>query len=172
MIPRDSADYVVNGKIVKGVAQTIESGILFHLEPIPEGIKTMDYRMIIDGLWTPDPLNPSTVSGSSGVLASRILLPGKPVGTFDRDAPGTFRFNYRAAPGETITVGGSFNDWDPFMYEMREISPGYYTLALPFSPGVFHYIFFHRGEQIPDPANAKRLLTRDGRIVSEAEVFR
>jgi hypothetical protein len=54
------------------------------------------------------------------------------------------------------------------MYELRETSPGFYTLTLPFPPGSFQYVFFNRGERIPDPANTRKLYTRDGRIVSEA----
>ena len=168
MVPKDAAEYTVAGKIQKDVDQNRDSGIMFHLEPIPGNIKNMDYRMIIDGLWTADPLNPLTVSGPSGVVESRVPLPEKPI---TAAAPGTYRFSYRAPPGETITVGGSFNNWDPFMYELRETSPGLYTFTLPLPLGTFQYVFFKRGEMIPDPANARRLYSRDGRIVSEAVVY-
>lgn len=171
MLPRDSADFTVNGKIRKNVDQTIDSGILFHLEPIPGNLKNMDYRMIIDGLWTTDPLNPLTFSGPSGVAESRFPLPERPRVQAEKTPPGTYRFSYRAGPGETVAVGGSFNNWDPFMYELRETSPGFYTLSLPLPPGTYQYVFFHRGEIIPDPANPRRLYNREGRIVSEAVVY-
>ena len=170
MVPKDAAEYTnAAGKIRKGIDQNQDSGIMFHFESIPGNIKNMDYRMIIDGLWTADPLNPLTVSGPSGVVESRVPLPEKPIKE-TVPVPGTYRFSYRAPPGETITVGGSFNNWDPFMYELRETSPGLYTLTLPLPPGTFQYVFFRRGEMIPDPANARMLYSRDGRIVSEAVV--
>jgi hypothetical protein len=168
MIPRDTAEMFVNGKPKKGVDPNQDSGIMFHLEPIPLNMRNMDYRIIIDGLWTNDPLNPVSVTGPSGIVESRVTLPEKPGQFQDAVQPGTYRFTYHTTPGETVTVGGSFNNWDPFMYELREITPGFYTLTLPIPPGRFQYLFYHRGAQVPDPANSMRLYTREGNIVSEA----
>jgi len=168
LVPRDPAELAAAGKNRYNQDPLKDSGIMFHLQLIPENLKNMDYRMIIDGLWTADPLNPLTVSGSSGVLESRVPLPVKstaqrPGGTM----PGSYRFSLRAPPGEYITLGGSFNNWDPFMYELRELSPGSYSLTLPLPPGSYQYVFFSRGEQFPDPVNPRKLYTREGRIVSE-----
>ena len=170
MLPKDPAELAAAGKNRKNIDPNKDSGIMFYLQSIPENITNMDYRLIIDGLWTVDPLNPQTISGPSGIVASRVSLPAKSNTAPGTTPPGSYRFSYRAPPGESITVGGSFNNWDPFMYELRETSPGFYTLTLPLPPGSFQYVFFHRGEQIPDPANPKKLYTRDGRIVSEAAV--
>ena len=167
MIPRDPAEYTVRGRIQRGIDQNYDSGIMFHIEPIPLGIKNMDYRMIIDGLWTTDPLNPLSVSGVSGITESRVPLPDPPRTFPNTTPPGTYRFNYRSQPGQTITVGGSFNNWDPFMYVLKEISPGFYTFSLPLPSGSFLYVFFHRGEQVTDPDNPRRLYTREGIVASE-----
>jgi hypothetical protein len=172
MIPRDPADFLAAGKNAKYLDPNIDSGIMFHLEIIPANLGNMDYRLVFDGLWMADPLNPLAVSGPSGVVESRVPLPAAPKTPDPAGVPpGHYRFNFRAPPGETITVGGSFNNWDPFMYELREASPGFYTLTLPLPPGSFQYVFFNRGERIPDPANARKMYTRDGRIVSEAQLF-
>jgi len=170
LIPRDPAELFLNGKPIKGINPNIDSGILFHIETIPANLKNLDYRLIIDGLWSTDPANPITVTGPSGIMESRFPLPEKPKPYLDAVQPGTYRFIYRSDPGETITVGGSFNNWDPFMYELKEISPGFYTLTLPLPPGNFQYLFFHRGEQITDPENPRRLYNREGRAVSEGQV--
>ena len=170
VIPRDSAEFAMAGRNRKNYDPNEDSGIMFHLEPIPGNLKNMDYRLIIDGLWTADPLNPVTVTGASGVVESRVALPEKPK-TAEPARPGTYNFSYRAQSGETVTVGGSFNNWDPFMYELRETSPGLYTLSLPLPPGSFQYVFFHRGEAVPDPSNGRRLYSRDGRVVSEAQAY-
>ena len=170
MIPRDTAELMVNGRLDPRIDPYVDSGIMFHIEPIPIGLKNMDYRLIIDGLWTTDPTNPNRASGPSGVVSSRFPLPERPVTAATPTAPGTYSFSYRTAPGETVTVGGSFNNWDPFMYELRETSPGSYSLSLPLSPGTFQYVFFHRGEQVADPATRKLYLP-SGRIISEATVF-
>jgi len=169
MIPKDVSELALEAKN-RNASNFKDSGLLFHLETIPANIKFMDYRVIIDGLWTADPYNPRTVLGPSGIAESRIPLPEKPQNASDLTPPGTYRFNFRAPANETITVGGSFNNWDPFMYTLREEKPGFYTLLLSLPPGSFQYVFFHRGEWIPDPDNPKRRYSRDGRSVSEAIV--
>jgi hypothetical protein len=145
-----------------------DSGLLFHVQDIPDGIREMDYRLIIDGLWTADPLNPKGVMGSGGLLQSRVSLPprSRPVTTYD-SASG-LRISYNASPGEFITIAGSFNGWDPFMYEMRETSPGSYTFTLALPPGTYHYVFFYRGQRLLDPHNPNIAYTKDGKIASEA----
>jgi hypothetical protein len=149
-----------------------DSGILFHALTIPEELREVEYRLIIDGLWTFDPLNPrrrlDPVSGQirSFVPCGEVKRPPAPVDT----PPGYLTFTYTAESGELITVGGSFNGWDPFMYELRERSPGFYFLSLPLPPGIYQYVFFHRGERLPDPRNPRRVYTREGHIASEAVV--
>ena len=170
MIPKDHAELYVGGKLQKNIDPNRDSGIMFHLETIPASLTNMDYRIIIDGLWTTDPLNPITVKGPSGIAESRVSLPRRPEPQAAEATPGSYRFSYRAVPGEKVTVGGSFNNWDPFMYELEETIPGFYTLSLSLPPGRYQYVFFHRGEEIPDTLNARSLYTREGRIVSEAIV--
>ena len=38
-------------------------------------------------------------------------------------------------------------------------------------PGVFQYVFYHRGEAIPDPDNPRNRYSREGMVVSEAELY-
>jgi hypothetical protein len=159
-------------KVVPDIYQ--DSGILFYAQEIPKNLEELEYRLVIDGLWTADPLNPLRRQDEpSGQLRSVIPLPrqktpaaaGEPA-----SPPGHFRFTYRAPPGETVTVAGNFNGWDPFMYELRETAPGLYSLVLPLPPGTYHYVFYHRGERFEDPNNFNRIYTRDGKSASEAVV--
>jgi hypothetical protein len=169
MVPRNPDEFAAAGKNAKYLDPNVDSGIMLPLETIPPDITNMDYRLIVNGLWTADPLNPEAVTGSSGIVASRVPLPEKPK-TAPVARPGTYRFSFNAPPGETVTVGGSFNNWDPFMYELRETRSGFYTLTRPLPPGSFQYVFFHRGEEIPDPVNTRRIYLKNGRIVTEASV--
>jgi hypothetical protein len=151
-----------------------DSGILFHVYTIPEGLGELRYRLIIDGLWTTDPGNSRiSIDQKTGVSQSVVSLPliqrDRPV--FDPSGqPGGLSFTYTAPPGEQITVAGNFNNWDPFMYRLEEKSPGYYTLTLPLPPGTYHYVFFHRGQRLLDPANPFKAYTREGQAASEALV--
>jgi hypothetical protein len=149
-----------------------DSGILFHAQPLPKDIRELEYRLIIDGLWTVDPLNPlRRMDERSGIYRSVVTLPEPRKIPAALDAPpGTFGFTCRAPPGETVTVAGDFNGWDPFMYELRESAPGYYTLVLPLPPGTYHYVFFHRGRRFPDPANPAKVFGPRGEAISKAQV--
>ena len=149
----------------------IDSGILFLSYNLPKDLRELEYRMIIGGLWTTDPFNSRTRINASGLAVSVFQIPEmrKTVSTFDAPA-GSLLFNYSAPPGELVTVAGTFNGWDPFMYRLRETSPGNYSLILPLPPGTYHYVFFHRGQRILDPNNANRVFTRDGKVASSAVV--
>jgi hypothetical protein len=169
LITRDPAEIAAEGK-KKNIELNRDSGILFHVQTIPEGIRNLDYRMIIDGLWTQDPLNPRSVTGPSGLSQSRIAVPDMPRSVPVRETPGLLSLSYTAPPGETVTVAGNFNSWDPFMYEMKETSPGFYSLSLSLPPGVYEYVFFHRGERIPDPHNRDKVYSSEGKIASRTVV--
>ena len=170
VVPRDSAELNAPGltsRERRNLDPNEDAGIMFHLEIIPNNISNMDYRLVINGLWTSDPLNPLSVTGPSGVVESRVPIPTRPeISVSAEMPPGTYRFVFHAPPGEIITVSGTFNNWDPFMYELRETRSGFYTFSLPLPPGTFQYAFFYRGELVPDPSNMNRLYSRDGRAVS------
>ena len=170
LIPRDPAEIEAETtRRNRNVPQNEDSGILFHVEVIPSGLQNLDYRMVIDGLWTLDPVNSLSVSGPGNIAHSRVALPSRvrPPSTFD-GPEGTLSFRFIAPPGEIITVGGNFNNWDPFMYEMRETARGLYTLNLTLPPGTYHYVFYYRGERHTDPNNPNEVFTQDGKSASEA----
>jgi hypothetical protein len=170
LVQKDPAEIAANARN-KNFDPYMDSGILFHVEVIPDGMRNMDYRMIIDGLWTVDPLNPNAAAGSGGLYHSRVSVPARPRPHSTPDSPpGQLLFYFTAPPGEVITVAGTFNNWDPFMYEMRETSEGLYTLTLPLPPGLYQYIFFYRGERYLDPHNAAMVFSREGKAVSQAQV--
>ena len=150
-----------------------DSGILFFVYSIPEDLKgDLEYRLIIDGLWVKDPLNPDfRTDRGSGITRSVVAIPYiKRLDSLERGPAGTLNFTYYAPTGETITVAGSFNRWDPFMYQLRETSPGRYTLSLPLPPGTYQYTFFHRGERRLDPNNPVRVYTLEGKAANVATV--
>lgn len=148
-----------------------DSGILFHVQTIPKDLREMEYRMIIDGLWSPDPLNPLRKTSSAGLVHSRIPLPqisSPPPGP--DGIPGHLNFAFTAESGEIITVAGNFNGWDPFMYEMKETSRGNYSLVLPLQAGTYQYVYIYRGERVLDPRNRRIVYTQDGYTASETIV--
>jgi hypothetical protein len=171
LVAEDPGETPVQGRR-QDSASYRDSGILFYVFIIPTELTEVEYRLVIDGLWTFDPLNPQhRTDPLSGQIRSFIPLPkiNRPFSTTN-NPPGSLNFNYTAPPGESVTVAGNFNGWDPFMYELQEKSPGVYSLILPLPPGVYQYAFFHRGQRIPDPHNTNRIYTREGHIASEAVI--
>ncbi|MDR2551952.1 MAG: glycogen-binding domain-containing protein [Treponema sp.] len=171
MIPNENAGPWIKEKPPADLYR--DSGMLFYVFTVPEKLKEdLEYRLVIDGLWVRDPLNPEyRTDPTSGILHSVVSLP--PIRRPDRPnrgPAGTLTFTFYAPSGETITVAGSFNNWDPFMYEVPELSPGRYSLSLPLPPGTYQYAFFYRGERHLDPNNPRRVYTREGKAASEASL--
>ena len=146
-----------------------DSGILFYVHQIPEGATSVEYRLVVNGLWATDPANPVTRwDRASGLSLSVLAVPPRNVPPNPLvGPPGGLSFSFQGPPGETVTVGGSFNGWDPFMYELREGPAGTYSLHLPLPPGRYQYVFFHRGERFADPYNPNRVYSREGNVASE-----
>ena len=171
LIPQDPLNLLMaDGK--KKPEPYKDSGIMFFAYQIPEDLQELEYRFIINGLWTIDPVNPVyRRDNTSGLEYSVLPLPvrqKKP--EILQGPPGTLSFTIKAPPGETVTVAGTFNGWDPFMYELKESPAGTYSYTLPLPPGRYQYIFFLRGERWLDPYNPNLAYSRDGIPVSEVLV--
>ncbi|MDR0720593.1 MAG: isoamylase [Treponema sp.] len=146
-----------------------DSGVLFLAYTPPENIRTLEYRLIVNGLWTADPLNPlRREDAKSGIYHSVVILPEiKRTPTVFDGPEGSLSFHFTASPGETITVAGDFNGWDPFMHSLIETAPGRYSLTLPLPAGTYHYIFWRRGMRLTDPNNRNTVYDKFGNPVSE-----
>jgi len=149
-----------------------DSGMQFHVYQVPDHIRELEYRLIINGLWTIDPINPVSRRDSvTGLSYSILNIPSRPARYSPLNGlPEGLSFSFRAPPGEIITIGGSFNGWDPFMYELKESPAGVYSINIPLPPGTYQYVFFHRGERWTDPYNPRRIYSRNGMAASEIVV--
>jgi len=125
--------------------------------PIPPSEETLIYRVIVDGLWIHDPANSEVIRDVNGIPLSRYRIPPKqtletyPLVKND----GAVTFTYTSRPGQTVTVAGTFNSWDPFMYPLRETEPGHYRCTIYLPPGEFVYHFIVNGSAINDPLNPR-----------------
>ncbi|HRR01377.1 MAG TPA: isoamylase [Treponemataceae bacterium] len=141
--------------------------VLFYIAHVPPGTEEIQYRMVINGLWTTDPLNTRTAYDRENRMQVSVL-PVERYETFRTDhvKNGEVRFTCTAESGKTIRLAGSFNNWDPFMYVLPEIDPGKYEIILPLPRGTWHYAYFEGTTQLPDYTNPDRVYTRDGRVAS------
>ena len=141
--------------------------LLFYILKLPKNILSVNYRLVIDGLWTTDPVNENKIFSRdanltlSHVDASRNILP-----MTENIKKDTVRFVYRGKSGQQIRVGGSFTNWDSWIYQMTEVSPGLYELELPLPPGQYEYAFYTGITSFPDNTNPQKCYTPDGRTAS------
>jgi len=141
--------------------------ILFYIAEIPPGMDEIHYRIVIDGLWSTDPQNKNILYDyANGMDVSVQGVVRHDLFQTQNVLHGQVRFTYNGKSGATIRLAGTFNNWDPFMYEMEEISPGRYELSLPLPSGTWYYAYFEGANQVPDNTNTERVYTRDGRIAS------
>jgi hypothetical protein len=167
LVPQDwTAPVLLPGQLVPD--DNKDSGILFYVYEVPEDVTELEYRLVINGLWSIDPLNPvSKKDPVSGLLFSKVTVPPRPFKPNPlRGMPDGLTFMFSAPPGENITVAGDFNGWDPFMYELKEYPVGVYSLTLPLPPGTHQYVFFYRGRRYVDPHNPNRIYAKDGSAAS------
>jgi hypothetical protein len=148
-------------------------GVFVLAYPVPvKRSEPLEYRVIVDGVWCLDPLASAkrldTDTGLEFSVAQVPYLSDLHLGLYrilDEDGK-TARFLFRGGSGETVTVCGDFDNWDPFMLEMTETSPGVYELEMPLAPGKHYYNFVYRGEAITDPLNPNKAARSEGREVS------
>lgn len=143
------------------------SEVLFYILDIPPLMTSLRYRMVIDGLWTTDPHNPVTVFDYvQGFHLSSLPVDYYEVFQTNNVSDGLVRFTWEGESGKTIRLAGTFNNWDPFMYELTETVPGKYEIRLPLPRGKWLYAFYDGTRQLPDTINRDRVYTKDGRIAS------
>lgn len=132
-------------------------------------VEHIDYRLIVDGIWMRDPLEADSVPGSNGVILSRMTV-GKERAD-ERISPQVLKGNrvvcrYWGPEGERVYLAGDFNNWDPYMFPMKEVNPGYYEISVPLSAGVHHYVYYINGASTLDGLNDQVAINLFGEEVS------
>lgn len=134
-----------------------ENGVYFLVYDLsPDAPTTLQYRLIVDGLWQGDPSNPDAVRNDQGILLNRVKLDAGAIPLHDgpiQGYNGALEFQYRGKPGQQVSVVGNFNQWDPFASYLEEVNPGDYRLSLTLPPGVVLYRFVVGTKSILDPEN-------------------
>lgn len=139
----------------------------FYILDIPKNAKAISYRLIIDGLWTTDPLNPnSEYNRENGIRLSKIDINRFIPPATQVESGNTVHFVYEGESGQQIRVGGTFTNWDSWIYTLAEVKPGLYILDLPLPEGTYYYNFYSGMKAIIDKTNPDRAYTIDGRIAS------
>lgn len=150
-----------------GYEGDVTSSYYFYILEMPRKLPRISYRLIIDGLWTIDPRNPNVVYNESENYAlSYIDLPPEEIEITEKLANGLTHFVCHTESGKKIRLGGTFTNWDSWIYEMKETEPGKYVIDIPLHPGTYYYSFYNGITAFLDETNPSRGYSTDGRIVS------
>ena len=146
-------------------------GIYVFIYPIPDALDRLVYRIVVDGLWMADPVNPERERDPSGIHLSSVTLPPKEINRWKLIAPvihedATVDFYYFGSSGQNVYLSGTFNNWDPFMHKLEEKTPGRYSISLNVLPGTHFYYFVANGLFILDPLNPDKGSDSEGFEVS------
>lgn len=128
---------------------------------------TLKYRLVFDGLWTTDPLNPVKEYDDSVNLYFSVINDPASVKTYTKvEKTDGVRFIYKGESAQKIHLAGTFTNWDPWIYELKETSPGFYELTLPLTKGKYYYTYYIGLTPVLDNTNPQKVYTTDGRSAS------
>ena len=130
-------------------------------------LDSIKYRLIIDGLWTTDPLNPlKEYDDDVNLYFSKVNVPhGIKICTEQTDNNYT-NFIYKGESGLHVNLAGNFTNWDPWIYELKETEPGLYKLELPPPKGKYIYSYYIGLTPVLDNSNPNKVFTDDGRTAN------
>ncbi|MGL4981301.1 MAG: glycogen-binding domain-containing protein [Treponemataceae bacterium] len=148
-----------------------KKSFLFYIYKLPKKIQRVDYRLVIDGLWTYDPINQEKkYDMQNNLILSTVAINPSNEKKTEVLENGIVRFVAKSEPGEVIRLSGSFNNWDSYIYVMQEVERGIYTLEIPLPKGVHYYNFYRGITSFIDEGNRDRAYTQDGMHVSILEL--
>ncbi|MCR4580370.1 MAG: isoamylase [Treponema sp.] len=128
---------------------------------------SLKYRLILDGLWTTDPLNPNKVYDDNvNLYFSKVEVPDGVKIYTNTKKDDKVHFIYKGESGQKIHLGGTFTNWDPWIYQLNETSPGLYELDLPLASGKYYYNYYIGLTPVLDNTNPEKIYTNDGRSAS------
>ncbi|MBI9108009.1 MAG: hypothetical protein JEZ04_14775 [Spirochaetales bacterium] len=144
------------------------NGVYVLTYPLKEDMKNLDYRIVVDGLWMTDPENPVTSRGLGGISLSSFTVPEKAGPPESPQTSGKqITFIYNGNPGQRVYVYGDFNNWEPYMFRMRESGgSGTYTYTIRAREGKYKYKFIVDGTSLADPLNDSKTIDAFGETAS------
>ena len=140
---------------------------MFYILKKPVKTRQIKYRIIMDGLWTTDSTNSELVyDDASGIPFSVLNIKNTDPVITETQNDGCTKFICFAESGKKIRLGGTFTNWDSWIYELKEVSYGKYEISLPLPKGTYYYNFYEGMHSFTDKTNPSKGYTADGKIAS------
>jgi len=144
-----------------------ENGVYFYLYKYPKE-RVINYKFIEDGIWIVDKKSKVIRTDKNYIQLSSFEIPEKNIKEHISPiiSDKSVTFTLRAQEGIKVYVTGDFNNWNPFLYKLKEITPGQYSLTLKISSGRYGYYFIYNGQRVLDSENPFTGISRIGEKVS------
>ena len=93
----------------------------------------------------------------------------------DRYTYRTIRFQLHAPEAQSVTLAGSFNDWNVKSHPMRQCGKkknggGHWQVLMRLLPGTYQYLFYVDGQWWNDPASNQYISNELGSLNNIVEV--
>ena len=144
-------------------------GVWYYLITNPVKKKEIQYKFVVDGIWTSDPKNPLRAYDGNGsylsVIESFTVPEGRHVSYRLIDGS-TVEFRTWNPTARMISLVGDFNHWNPENDLLRRGTDGIWRLRKRLSKGDYRYKFIIDGRWQPDYYNGKSASDEIGGICS------
>jgi 1,4-alpha-glucan branching enzyme len=150
-----------------------KNGIWYYYLLADNDIYEIKYKFMIDGIWTPDPVNPDRVDDGAGSYVSLTtpmrINEGKQL-SYKIIDKGSIEFRIYRPDARFVSIVGDFNHWNPENDILNKGRDGIWRLKKRLPPGVYRYKYIIDGLWSPDIYNSKSGSDISGEICSIIEV--
>jgi 1,4-alpha-glucan branching enzyme len=149
------------------------SGIWYHFTPATGSSRSITYKYLVDGIWTPDPLNEERMDDRMGsylsVTEPAVKVEGSQV-TWRKIAKNEIEFRIFRPGASLVSLVGDFNNWNPEDDLLTRGADNIWRLRKKLYPGIFRYEFVVDGEWVPDTFNGRSGSDSTGALCSIIEI--
>lgn len=129
----------------------------------PLGKRQVEYRYIVDGVWTSDENNPNYKENFLGDRFSFLNLSDWDTSLAlvnpSYTSQGKTILYFLGEPDQKVNIAGNFNNWNPFLHRLEEEKerPGVYSVELDLPSGEIVYYFLANGKRHLDSLNPNKM---------------
>lgn len=128
-----------------------DEGVFYYLYKVTGELKELNYRMVVDGVWRADDTHEDRYSDPYGHQISRFELNTSVVAEDIRPQildNGEVLFRYRGSRGSKVFLNSDIGSWDPFLFRMTEVRPGFFETRVRMTEGQHYYYFIENGRKM------------------------
>jgi len=131
------------------------------------------YKLVIDDVFVYDPLNQLTKPDGKGGFYSILKLDNDfevLVNNPKKVSNNYYEFVYKDLKASKVILVGSFNNWNPYQYEMGRNKGGIWKITIYLPKGIYYYYFIVDDEITSDPLNYNTAHDKFGNTINFFEV--